>query len=549
MGKLSQTFVVIAVGMALNMLPACASAQFAFRDLFVFGDSLSDTGNIFRLTLENVPESPPYFRGRFSNGPVWVEGLADRLALEVEPSLQGGTNFAFGGAETGLEDNDLFERNIGALIPSLRAQVHTFLLSDFIGDPLAGFDNADPEALYIVWGGPNDLRQAVIQMTTEPATEAQTAVDDLVEAIRNLAEAGARSFLVPNLPNLGLTPESRALGPEAMALATEISVLFNNALAKALEALEAEFDITIFRLDTFTLLEEVVADPAAFGFTNVTEPCLAGDPFEGGTPCMSPDVFLFWDEIHPTAAAHAILANFALAAIGPPLIVVPGEQNSEATIEVSPPVQDLAVLHVRLSTGGEMVNLSGVRVAFTDQEGDAALVETLRARLIDDANGNGQFDAGETVLATREAAGVVDTLDLEVIPPLELLPDTSVQLLVTLDLSPDTGMASTAGVTPPPRHGTVMRLGRLGMLMPVLGVAFLLGWCRRSPRSPWRLLILMACCSVMLMGCPDLFKSNDDGFTFTVVLPEAGVTAQGSMSGPLAVPASAIDGRTVTILP
>lgn len=65
------------------------------------------------VVIENVPESPPYFRGRFSNGPVWVEDLADRLALDLEPSLQGGTNFAFGGAETGLEDSDLFERNLG----------------------------------------------------------------------------------------------------------------------------------------------------------------------------------------------------------------------------------------------------------------------------------------------------------------------------------------------------------------------------------------------------------------------------------------------------
>jgi outer membrane lipase/esterase len=309
---------VIVIGIGLKI----AVAQ-PYSDLFVFGDSLSDTGNILIATEGNIPVSPPYFMGRFTNGPVWIEGLAERFGLQVAPSLAGGTNFAFGGAETEQEVEGLFEAEVDVFIPSLRLQVLNFLASDFIDNP---FDGADAEALYIVWGGPNDLRKAMMAGTTDPNADAQTAVDNLAAAIRQLADAGAKIFLVPNLPNLGETPESRGLGPEAMALATDLSIRFNTALNTALDTIEGESDGTIFRLDVFTLLEEAVADPAAFGFTNVTTPCLTGDPFMGGLPCATPEVHLFWDAIHPTTVAHAILADHAFM-ITAPLTPLPGNAN------------------------------------------------------------------------------------------------------------------------------------------------------------------------------------------------------------------------------
>jgi len=309
---------VIVIGTGLKI----AVAQ-PYSDLFVFGDSLSDTGNIWIATEENIPVSPPYFMGRFTNGPVWIEGLAERFGLQVAPSLAGGTNFAFGGAETEQEVEELFEAEVDGFIPSLRLQVLNFLASDFIDNP---FNGADADALYVVWGGPNDLRKAVMAGTTDPNAEAQTVADNLAAAIRQLADAGAKIFLVPNLPNLGATPESRVLGPEAIALATDLSIRFNTALMTALDTIEAESNVTIFRLDVFTLLEEAVADPAAFGFTHVTDPCLAGGPLMGGVPCAMPETHLFWDAIHPTTAAHAILADNAVM-LTAPLTVLPGNAN------------------------------------------------------------------------------------------------------------------------------------------------------------------------------------------------------------------------------
>jgi outer membrane lipase/esterase len=313
---LMTTIIMIGIGLKI------AVAQ-PYSDIFVFGDSLSDTGNILIATEENIPVSPPYFMGRFTNGPVWIEGLAQRFGLQVSPSLASGTNFAFGGAETGQEVEENFEAEINVLIPSLRLQVLNFLASGFIDNP---FDGADADALYIVWGGPNDLRKVVMAGTTDPDAEAQTAVNNLAAVIRRLADAGAKIFLVPNLPNLGQTPESRVLGPEAMALATDLSTRFNTALKTALDTIEMVSNVTIFRLDVFTLLEEAMANPAAFGFTNVTDPCLTGGPFMGGRLCATPEAYLFWDAIHPTAAAHAILADHAYT-ITAPLTVLPGNAN------------------------------------------------------------------------------------------------------------------------------------------------------------------------------------------------------------------------------
>jgi phospholipase/lecithinase/hemolysin len=324
--SLRQILMAIAVVLGMSLVPVIASAG-PFRGMVVFGDTLSDTGNVFTVTEpvleDSIPVSPPYFKGRFSNGPVWVEILAAMLDLKLSPFLKGGTNFAFGGAETGLDKQDLFEHDIDVLIPSIRTQVTTFLVQHL-------FDKADPAALYMVWGGANDLRDALVT-ATNPLAEAQVAVDNLAAAIEDLADARAVYFLVPNMPNLGRTPESRMRGPEAVARATAVSVAFNNALATTLHALDAEHHITIIRLDTFARLEEIMANPTAFGFTNVTDACLAGDPFSGGTPCAQPEAHLFWDSIHPTAAAHALLAGFAFAAL-PPVLVTRGDKSPDESI-------------------------------------------------------------------------------------------------------------------------------------------------------------------------------------------------------------------------
>jgi outer membrane lipase/esterase len=546
-----RTLLLVVTVIVIGTGPRHVFAQ-PYRDIFVFGDSLSDTGNIFFATREDIPVSPPYFMGRFSNGPVWVEGLAEMFGLEVSPSLTGGTNFAFGGAETGQKVAEIFEREIDVLIPSIRLQVGTFLASDFIGGPFA---EVDPDALYVVWGGPNDLRKAVMAGTTDPVAEVQMAVDDMHAAIGELADAGAEVFLVPNLPDLGLTPESRALGPEAMALATDLSIRFNNTLAADLDALEAEFGITIFRLDVFTLLSAAVVNPAAFGFTSTTTACLQGDPFVGGTPCATPDVHVFWDAIHPTAAAHAILADVAFRITRPPLTITPGEANPRDPITISGAVQSLPVLQVRLRTAGEMIRLTRVTLAFADRMGDDERIEMLRTHLINDTNGNGQRDAGENVLATAEIQRAVETLPMDVMPSLEIPPESEVRLLVTLDVNAAIGVDATTGSSFSSLWRSPLSVAGLAGLSILLGSV---AWPRHRCQT-WHisrgLLILILGCSLVVVACSDsvVDPSTDDDnngeLTFTVEMPTAGIIGQGTMAGQLDGPAVPIVGSTLTISP
>src|SRR5215831_2791594 len=74
--------------------------------IYAFGDSLSDVGNIYAYTSVAAPPAfpaAPYVNGQFSNGNVWVQDLAHDLGLApLIPSLLGGTDYAFGGAETSV---------------------------------------------------------------------------------------------------------------------------------------------------------------------------------------------------------------------------------------------------------------------------------------------------------------------------------------------------------------------------------------------------------------------------------------------------------------
>jgi phospholipase/lecithinase/hemolysin len=522
------------------MVPHVASAQL-FRALFVFGDSLSDTGNVFRATTvlaDPIPVSPPYFMGRFSNGPIWVETLAAGLGLEATPFLVGGTNFAYGGAEIALDSQDLFDRDTAVLIPSLQTQVRTFLAADFFGT-----EKADPAALYVVWGGANDIRD-VLLTTGDPVAEAQASVDALAAAIEDLADAGAVYFLVPNLPNLGQAPETLALGAEAVAPATAVSVAFNTALTAALDTLEAEHRVVIFRLDVFSRLDDILANPTAFGFTNVTEACLAGDPFTGGTPCADPATHVFWDSIHPTTAGHALLATFA-ADVLPPLIMTRGE-DSPGSVDVPSSAQALPVLQLRLGTGTDVVHLTQVTIDFTEQMGQARLVASLQVRFINDLNANGQVDAGEPVLATGVAAGALATLPVEITAPLDIPVGSTVNLLAVLDINSPTGAIAQAAVSSwRPGIAAFSRITWPAGLLFGLGLVFL-----PLRRQRWLGMgMCLVCCSLLLTSC-NPFDGNDneeDTFTFTVAVPAQGLIGQGDTSGPFTAPAVPITGATVRL--
>ncbi len=260
------------------------------KDIHVFGDSLSDNGNLFTASGELAPPSPPYFDGRFSNGPVWVEYLGDMLPrAELN-------DFAFGGSfsDTG---------NVNGPFPGVLEQVALFLGTS---------PPPNRRDLCIVWSGANNY-------IFEPvASVPSTIVVDISTAIQELAEAGCQSFLIPNLPNIGETPFGIATGLQAFL--TLLIEQHNDELADEVDFLREDLDIEIILLDVNTIFARALA--GQLGFVNSTVPCLVGLDPTPACPVDDTDQIemvapgtLFMDSVHPTTAGHRLIATFAFGAL------------------------------------------------------------------------------------------------------------------------------------------------------------------------------------------------------------------------------------------
>jgi len=310
----------LAAGLAL---PAAASA--GYSQIYVLGDSLSDVGNIeaayapivaanggvplpiLGLAAPGTPSA--YAPSRASNGPIWIDAFAGAFGFTSVASLSGGTNYAFGGART---DNQLYNPVIPDFLGLLQQR-------DAL---LAARPALDPDALYVVWGGANNLQDILTgrpRADGTPQSVGQT-VADLADIIDSLAAAGASHFLVPNAPNIGLVPRLRERGPLAVAYGTQLSAALNGGLAALIDS-RRQAGLDILGFDAAGFLDEVVAHPASYGLANVTERCYTGDDlnFNGsGSVCADPASYLFWDGIHPTTTGHALLAQAMLQHIPEP---------------------------------------------------------------------------------------------------------------------------------------------------------------------------------------------------------------------------------------
>lgn len=284
----------IAFSVLSALLPLKALAQ-NFNDIYVFGDSLVDAGNLFVPTGGAFPPSPPYFNGRFTNGLVWVETLAPRLGINTNPA----NNLAVGGATSGtLNVNSAL---IGLPLPGLQTEINSFTTAS---------GAANPNALYVVWAGANDYLGG--------STDTTAVVNNLSNAVTTLTANGAKNIMVVNLPDLGKTTQLR-LAPNSAAVTALVNT-HNSQLTAALQTQAQNRNVNIIPLDTYALFNEILAEPARYGLTNVTESCLN---LAAGTVCSNPDQYLFWDDIHPTAAAHGLIGEFAYAALTSPQAVVP----------------------------------------------------------------------------------------------------------------------------------------------------------------------------------------------------------------------------------
>ncbi|HEY9670034.1 MAG TPA: SGNH/GDSL hydrolase family protein [Waterburya sp.] len=286
-----------------TLLPLKALAV-TFSRMYVFGDSLSDPGNLFNLTGGQIPPSP-YFNGRFSNGPTWVEYLAQDLNLNPTPytaltpasSPTQGINFAIAGATTGTDNT------IAPVLPGLRQQIGSF------ANLLSANQPADPNALYVLWGGANDYLPT--QSTTfTPFTTPNTSISNLSFALNSLVTLGARNFLIANLPNLGSLPLTRTTQDSGRL--NTLTSQHNTSLATTLNTLDntTASNLNIRLVDVNSLFNNAISNPSQYGFTNITDACINNLNCVAGGRSVQ-DQYLFWDDKHPSTATHKHIEELA----------------------------------------------------------------------------------------------------------------------------------------------------------------------------------------------------------------------------------------------
>jgi len=279
-----------------------------YKTIVVFGDSLSDTGNVAHLTEAKYGFRVPgpdadYTDGRFTDGAdtlppaekyfgVWVEQLAASFPSKpkIKDSLDGGGDYAYGFAKTGSGTG------VFTFGPSDELSVDVDNIGEQITTYLKTHPKIDDQTLFVVWGGANDVLDA-------------TSEDDVINAgfnqtwnIQRLIDAGATQFIVPNLPPLGLVPRLNG-SPTTSVPATEASELYNEVLDDGLDllrGLNSSKHVSLTSLDVFTLFDDIVASPSTYSLVDVTSSSQA--------TAVDPDTYLFWDGLHPTTHGHNILA-------------------------------------------------------------------------------------------------------------------------------------------------------------------------------------------------------------------------------------------------
>ena len=321
--KLMQCMLAVTVS-TIGCVHAYAAQDNTYNSVTFFGDSLTDGGYFSPITQGSLGLNQS---GQFTTNPdnTWTTSFAEQLGTTSVANkfggAQTGNNYAIGGARAGVDvENTSFGLNIP--VASVSNQVNGYLDNNKV----------DPNGLYVVWAGANDLLAAASQ--TDPALAQNTivsAIGSQVATVNSLKDKGANYILMPNIPDIGLTPsyipnvdpevdaDAFAKALKAQGLATATANLYNQTMYNNAKATGAN----IIPLDTFSLLQQVSKNPAAYGFTNVTSPaCNSSSSLLCGTGnLVTPDAnnnYFFADGIHPTGRAHQLIADYAYAVVTAP---------------------------------------------------------------------------------------------------------------------------------------------------------------------------------------------------------------------------------------
>lgn len=275
---------------AALLFPALPASATPYSDIIVFGDSLVDAGNVSLVSPGVAPSDMGYYNGRFSNGPLYTDLLYQAsYGTYMTPSLLGGSNYAFGGARA--IDNSGFSSGADS-IPDLAAQV------DMFAARTSG--SADANALYIINVMGNDVF-ALMQNNIDgmaPEAYAAAVAGAVASQIQRLHDMGARHILVTGVPNADISE----------------AFLLQQLLDDALGGLTLESELMLYSyLDLFT---RILSDPTSVGLPadlSLTTPCLAGETPSPEIDCTG---YFFFDQTHPSAAIHEVIAREVARLVG-----------------------------------------------------------------------------------------------------------------------------------------------------------------------------------------------------------------------------------------
>ena len=326
----------------LGILSLCASffqSAYAtnFDKIIVFGDSLSDNGNIYSLSsslhkvtsyVPVIPKNPPYYLGRFTNGPIWIEYIAQVLNVPLD-------DYAYGGAwaESIFDSKQVIPFGIGT-------QVNYYLVNEVL-------DRSRENHLYVIWVGSNDY----VQGRDDPEYAVTNTIDSIKSQVDWLVYYGAKHFLILNLPDLSAVPEVIAKGPEFAKSISDLSQLHNKKFVDMMQSFKEQYkDVSFFTVDIGDYFDHILAYPEKYHLKNIRQACYGGDFYwrnfintreiqaaqeskidilgnaslkaayvtaklaeAGEKPCDNPDEYLFWDKIHPTRIVHQMLSELTLS--------------------------------------------------------------------------------------------------------------------------------------------------------------------------------------------------------------------------------------------
>lgn len=346
---LGTAFILVGCGtddvQSLNPTPPSQSA--GFKQVVSFGDSLSDAGTYNPTTGDTDPSNDSATGLMFTTKPggTWATYVASDLGLPLGPRQQvnfgivnnngkiiqlTGTDYAEGGATVLVDgaNGGIVNETIPGLgtVPVQLATARSVKtqIDAYFADHGNSFNATQ---LVLMQGGANDFFAFLAQVAADPtqAANAPTVISNtataMVSQIQRVLAAGATHVLYSNLPDLGKTPQF--LGTPLAGLATTLASNYNAAVAAALNGK----GVVIF--DTYALISNVIASPATYGLTNVTQPVCNSDTTAGDPTTLSalicspttlvgnPNQYLFADDVHPTARAHSFwgdaVAQLALA--------------------------------------------------------------------------------------------------------------------------------------------------------------------------------------------------------------------------------------------